>query len=161
MIGQSVAAFEYLEEAYPSPPLLPPTHEPAKRAKARQLVQIIASDTQPLINRKVADAIKDLGGSREDWARTVTERGLRAFEGVVKETAGMYCMGDEVSVADVVLCPMMWNAEAYGVDFRQMPVIRGIYERCMQLDAFKNAHWSCQEDCPEEYASGREKLPAY
>ncbi|KAF8210795.1 glutathione S-transferase [Mycena galopus ATCC 62051] len=145
VIGQSIAALEYLEE----------------RAAVRQLVSIVACDTQPLINRKIAEAVGVLGGSKEEWAKEHTTRGLLAFEAVLKGTAGRHCVGDEVSLADVVLVPMVWNAEAYGVDFGEMGVLKGCYERCMQLQAFIGAHWSVQEDCPEELRTGEKKLPAY
>lgn len=31
--------------------------------------------------------------------------GLRVFEELVKETAGKYCVGDEITLADVFLIP--------------------------------------------------------
>ena len=47
-LAESVAILEYLEETHPSLALAPAT--PLLRARMRQLVQIIAADTQPLQN---------------------------------------------------------------------------------------------------------------
>lgn len=45
---QSSAIIEYLEETYPSPPLLP--RDPVGRAKARAVAAIIGCDMHPLHN---------------------------------------------------------------------------------------------------------------
>src|SRR5436309_1231777 len=44
---QSMAILEYLEEAYPEPPLLP--KDPRGRARVRGLAQIVVSDGHPLV----------------------------------------------------------------------------------------------------------------
>ncbi|KAL9061181.1 MAG: hypothetical protein Q9162_000326 [Coniocarpon cinnabarinum] len=161
VIGQSVAALEYLEEAFPSPPLLPPLTNLAERAKVRQLVQIIASDTQPLINRRIAAAVSELGKPKVAWARKHTMRGLAAFEKILEKTAGTYCVGDKITMADVVLAPMMWNAEAYDVDFEDVSTVTRVYRTLMTLQAFERAHWREQEGCPDEYRNDSSRLPAY
>ena len=68
---------------------------------------------------------------------------------------------DEISPADVVLASMIWNAEAYDADFGGLRIIKKVYEEAVKLGAFCSAHSSWQEDCPEEFRSGGEKLPAY
>ena len=35
------------------------------------------------------------------------------LERVLEETAGRFCVGDDVSVADVALVPQVYNAERY------------------------------------------------
>src|SRR5690242_7035917 len=48
-IGQSSAALEYLEEAFPdAPALLPPASDPAGRAFVRELVALVVADMQPV-----------------------------------------------------------------------------------------------------------------
>ncbi|OJJ95720.1 hypothetical protein ASPACDRAFT_64201 [Aspergillus aculeatus ATCC 16872] len=151
-ITQSLAALEYLDEAFPDTyPLLP--RDPAKRALVRTLAQIIACDVQPVTNLKVLKRVAPLGVDRADWSREVIVDGLRAYETIIKEAgvSGLYSVGDEVTVADVCLVPAVWGAERVGVDVAGgFPVVAGVVERLEGLDAVRRAHWARQEDTPAE-----------
>ena len=62
-LTQSVAIMEYLEETRPQQPILP--KEAKLRAKVRQLVQLVVSDTQPVQNLRV---LKNVGLERKlEW----------------------------------------------------------------------------------------------
>ena len=161
VLPQSIAALEYLDEVFPSPPLLPSLTHPARRAKVRQLVAIIACDTQPLQNRKIFAKIASLGGSPDEWAREVATRGLHTLEEAMQDCAGGFCVGDELSMADVCLAPQVWNAQIYGVKVKEeCPIVWGVFERLMEMEAFRVAHWRCQDDCPEEFRGlGNERWP--
>ncbi len=150
-IGQSVAALEYLEEAYPETlKLLPPPSDPVARAAIRSLVQIIASDIQPLTNMRIVRRVGDSGADANTWARDFTAVGLAAYESAVTETAGKYSYGDKISIADCCLIPAVWGAQFYDVDMRPFSKVIGIYERLMVEPAVLKAHWRNQEDTPEE-----------
>jgi len=111
-IAQSLAIIEYLEETRPNAGarLLP--EDPYLRAKARQLAQIIVSDTQPLQNLRVLNAIGAKLGDEEKtkWAKQWITLGLEGFEKEVSSVAGKYCVGDSVSIADICLVPQLYNA---------------------------------------------------
>ncbi|RAL15829.1 maleylacetoacetate isomerase MaiA [Aspergillus homomorphus CBS 101889] len=149
-ITQSLAALEYLDEAFPdTPPLLP--RDPATRAIVRTLAAIIACDVQPVTNLKILKRVAELGAQREEWARGLIEQGLRAYEGVISGSAGVYSVGDAVTMADVCLVPAVWGAERFGVDVhREFPVIAGVVARLEGLEAFTRAHWARQLDTPAE-----------
>ncbi|RAK72023.1 maleylacetoacetate isomerase MaiA [Aspergillus fijiensis CBS 313.89] len=151
-ITQSLAALEYLDEAFPDTyPLLP--RDPAKRALARTLAQIIACDVQPVTNLKVLKRVAPLGVDRAEWSRGVIVDGLRAYETIIKEegVGGAYSVGDEVTVADVCLVPAVWGAERVGVDVAgAFPVVAGVVERLEGLDAVRWAHWARQGDTPAD-----------
>ena len=68
-ITQSVAALEYLEEAYPTlaKALLP--RDPALRAKVRELVNIVACDIQPPTNLNILQFIEKSGGNKVEFAK--------------------------------------------------------------------------------------------
>lgn len=149
-IGQSSAALEFLEEAFPSSPqLLPAREDLADRVAVRQLVAIIVADTQPLTNRVVFDRVKELGGDQTKWAQDATTRGFSAFEAAAAKTAGSYCVGDAVTLADVVIAPACWNAQIWGVELSNYPTIQRVYLNLMRLESFADSHWSKQQDCPE------------
>ncbi|KAF6351369.1 glutathione S-transferase zeta 1 [Rhinolophus ferrumequinum] len=106
-IGQSLAIIEYLEETRPTPRLLP--LDPKKRCLVRMISDLIASGIQPLQNLSV---LQQMGQeNRLTWAQKVINSGFNALEQVLQNTAGKYCVGDEVSMADLCLVPQVANAE--------------------------------------------------
>ncbi|KAJ1959614.1 hypothetical protein GGI12_004248 [Dipsacomyces acuminosporus] len=144
--SQSVAMLEYLEETRPERPLLP--KDPVQRAQVRAIVQAISSDTQPLQNLGVLKTLPQ--EERADYARRVITKGLAVVEKMLEKTAGEFCVGDQVSLADCCLMPQLFNAHRYGVDFEKIPLIKAIEERANKLAAFHKAHWTQQPDCPAE-----------
>ncbi|CAI2165840.1 7045_t:CDS:2 [Funneliformis geosporum] len=143
LLTQSIAILEYLEETRPEKPLLP--KDPIKRALVRSLVQAIASDTQPITNLRV---IKYAG--KEEWPKYWMTYNFQFIEVQLSSTAKEYCMGDEVTFADVCLVPQVYNALRVEVDMTKFPIIHRIYIKCLELDAFKAAHPHRQIDCPSE-----------
>jgi len=147
---QSLAICEYLDEIRPDPPLLP--SDPAARARARALADIVACDVHPLNNLRV---LKYLGGElgvseddRQRWYHHWVHEGFRAVEATLNEwrTPGPYCTGDQVTLADVCLVPQVYNAHRFQVDMSDYPRIRSIHEACEALPAFKQAHPDNQPD---------------
>lgn len=152
-IGQSIAALEYLEELFPDQgPLLPPLYQPLERSKVRTLVGIICIDVQPVTNRRITTAVSDFGGDSQEWSKSFMTRGLLAYENVALTTAGAFSVGDSVSLADVCLVPAIWTAEKNDVDLGQLPTVMRIYNAMMELAAVQKAHWSRQEDTPNDHA---------
>ncbi|XP_068948400.1 maleylacetoacetate isomerase isoform X5 [Petaurus breviceps papuanus] len=108
-LAQSLAIIEYLEETRPTPIRLLP-QDPKKRASVRMISDIIASGIQPLQNLSV---LKKMGQETQlTWARAVINSGFGALEHVLQSTAGKYCVGDEISMADICLVPQVANAES-------------------------------------------------
>uniref|UniRef100_U3AQX4 Maleylacetoacetate isomerase n=1 Tax=Callithrix jacchus TaxID=9483 RepID=U3AQX4_CALJA len=152
-IHQSLAIIEYLEETRPTPRLLP--QDPKKRASVRMISDLIASGIQPLQNlsilKKVGEVSKDL---REEtkltWAQNAITSGFNALEQILQSTAGKYCVGDEVTMADLCLVPQVANAERFKVDFTPYPTISCINKRLLALEAFQLSHPCQQPDTPTE-----------
>ncbi|KAJ2747628.1 Glutathione S-transferase zeta-1 [Coemansia sp. BCRC 34301] len=147
-LTQSVAILEYLEETRKHRPLLPA--DPLKRAHVRAIVGAICSDIQPLQNLRVLLELPE--AERAGHARKVISQGLAVVEKMLEHTAGRFCVGDDVTLADCCLIPQLYNAHRFGVDFDTLPRIREIEERTATLDAFQRAHWSQQPDCPDVIA---------
>ncbi|KAH7126130.1 thioredoxin-like protein [Dactylonectria macrodidyma] len=149
-IGQSVAALEYLDERHPETPLLPPLSDLEARSLVRTLVEIVAADTQPVTNLRITRRIKALGGNPEEWNCQLMTDGMRAYETVAAKSAGKYSVGDDISMADCCLMPAFWNAERYGVDLSQFPVVGRIVENLKGHPAVVQAAYFNQPDTPEE-----------
>ena len=149
-IGQSMAILEYLEEAYPSPALLPA--DALERARVRQMAEVVNSGTQPLQNQRV---MKYLGSgfdfSREQqlaWSRYWIALGLRGLEALVDKHGGDFCHGDAVRFADLCLVPQLYNARRFEVDIAEFPNLTQVEARLNQLPAFAASHPDRQPDTP-------------
>eukprot|EP00128_Syssomonas_multiformis_P009759 Colp12_sorted_trinity150504_noHs@10861 len=142
-LSQSVAIMEYLEETNPNNPLLP--RDPLERVKVRTIVEAICGEIQPLQNLRVLNKI---GEKKMEWAKEWIERGFVALEQNLYKTAGKYCVGDEVTIADACLVPQVYNALRFGVDMTQFPIITRIEAALSTLPAFQKAHPDSQPDCP-------------
>uniref|UniRef100_A0A8D1E1R4 Maleylacetoacetate isomerase n=1 Tax=Sus scrofa TaxID=9823 RepID=A0A8D1E1R4_PIG len=145
-LSQSLAIIEYLEETRPTPRLLP--QDPKKRAQVRMISDLLASGIQPLQNLSV---LNQVGKENQlTWAQQVIAPGFNALEQILQSTAGKYCMGDEVSMADLCLVPQVANAERYKVDLSPYPTISRINKSLLALEAFQVSHPSRQPDTPPE-----------
>nr|XP_037289327.1 maleylacetoacetate isomerase-like isoform X1 [Rhipicephalus microplus] len=143
---QSLAIIEYLEEKFPEPRLLP--RDPAQRAKVRAIAEIIASGIQPQQNLNVLLRLDE--SKRTEWAVHFITKGFKALEATVSKTAGKYCVGDEVTIADACLVPQVYNANRFKIDMSQFPTLSRVSTALESLPAFKAAHPSCQPDTPPE-----------
>ncbi|KAK1764483.1 glutathione S-transferase [Phialemonium atrogriseum] len=152
-IGQSVAALEFLDEVHPQTPLLPPATDPETRAVVRTLVNVICADIQPVTNMRVMRRVRALGGSAEDWNRELMTDGLAVCEAVMKDSAGRYSVGDEITMADACLMPAVWNAQRFGVDVKAFPTVMRVFENLEQHPAVVKAHYFSQPDTPKELQS--------
>eukprot|EP00794_Sanderia_malayensis_P020373 gene20373-22382_t len=127
-LTQSMSIIEYLDETRSNVPLLP--KDPFKRSQARTLALIIGADIQPLQKVRLLKAV--------------------ALEQSLKETAGKYSIGDEVTLPDLFLVPQVYNANRFKVDMSKFPIISRIELELAKLEAFQKAHPSRQPDYPEE-----------
>jgi maleylpyruvate isomerase len=143
-ISQSMAILEYLEETSPEPRLLPP--DTLGRAHARQIAEMVNAGTQPLQNLKVLNAIEAGGGDKIEWAARWVAEGLTAIEECAKSVAGRFCVGDQVSVADLYVVPQLYNARRFGVDLAPFAELTRIEAACTELPAFLAAHPDRQPD---------------
>jgi len=145
-IAQSMAILEYLEERFPTPPLLP--GDPFLRARARQLAEIVNAGIQPFQNSPtVLGYVKDvLHGDPLAWTQHFLTRGLRALERTALETAGTFLVGGAPSFADVCLVPQLYSARRFNVPLDDFPTLLQVESACNALPTFAAAHPDRQPD---------------
>lgn len=156
-LTQSLAIIDYLEcvgtgwgaQTGPQQHQLLPT-DPALRAHVLGLVYTIACDTHPLQNLRVLHTYEE--EIRPARAKTVISEGLRTFERLLAAgpCSNRYCVGDQVTLADVVLVPQVYNAIRWQVAMDEFPRIAAICEHLSTLPAFKSAHPDIQPDAPRQ-----------
>jgi maleylpyruvate isomerase len=143
-ITQSMAIISYLDERFPTPPLVPA--DPLRRARARQLAEMVNAGIQPFQNTGTLARVKALGGDPMEWARELNARGLAALEAASQETEGTFLVGDAPSVADVYLIPQLYAARRWSVDLAPYPTLLRVEATCASLPAFAAAHADVQSD---------------
>jgi maleylpyruvate isomerase len=143
-ITQSMAIIAYLDEQFPTPPLLPA--DPWRRARARQLAEMVNAGIQPHQNLAGLERLKALGVDANAWARENISRGLVALEAASQETEGTFLVGDAPSIADVYLIPQLFAARRWSVDLAPYPTLLRVEATCASLPAFVSAHADAQSD---------------
>nr|KAF6484782.1 glutathione S-transferase zeta 1 [Rousettus aegyptiacus] len=95
--------------------------------------------------------LKEVGQEKQlAWAQKAISSGFNALEQILQSTAGKYCVGDEVSMADLCLVPQVANAERFKVDLTLYPTISRINKSLLALEAFQVSHPCRQPDTPPE-----------
>ncbi len=150
IISQSSAIFEYLEESYPRPSMLPDSA--IDRAYVRSLAQIIACDIHPLNNLRTLQYLQKNcnidDNNKQCWYRHWIQQGFTAFEQRLQENdnKGLFCFGYTPGLADAFLIPQVYNALRFNIDMLPYPLIKSIYDNCMPQTAFANAAPENQPD---------------
>ncbi|HSM31458.1 MAG TPA: maleylacetoacetate isomerase [Woeseiaceae bacterium] len=149
-IGQSMAILEYLEETWPAPSLLP--GEEPLRSKVRAFCNAIACEIHPLNNLRVLKYLsEELDVAEEQksvwYAHWVTE-GFRACEHISVSYAhdGPYVFGKNVTLADALLIPQMYNARRFKIPLDEYPRLVAVADACSGLQAFIDAAPENQPD---------------
>lgn len=146
---QSFAILEYLEEKYPTPPLLPKDAE--ARAWVRGFALINVADSHPLIVPRIRHYLtEDLGVPPEKmlaWIQHWLGAGLAAMETLLTEhKSGKFCHGDAVTLADICLVTQVTPAQTFKTDMAAYPRVMAIYDNLMRIPAFAAASPGKQPD---------------
>lgn len=151
---QSMAILEYLEETYPKPALLPA--DAVGRARVRGLSQVVVSDGHPFITPRVRGYLeKELHldePARERWMQHWTRKALEAVETLLRDSphTGRFCHGGAPTVADLCLASHLIGMTAYlKVKPDYAPTAMRIFDTCMSLPAFAQAHPLKQPGAPK------------
>lgn len=149
---QSPAILEWLEEAYPQPPLLP--NDRAGRVRVRALSAMIGCDIHPINNRRILQYLRNELNVDESQVMTWCQRwisdGFAALESLLDEDKhrGNFCCGNRPTLADCYLIPQVYSARRFKVDLSPYPNIVAIDKHCHTLQAFIEAAPENQPDAP-------------
>lgn len=148
ILTQSMAILEYLEETQTQVKLLPDA--PIDRAFVRALAQAIACDIHPLNNSRVQNYLVSEMGLNQDqklqWYRHWIALGFSTLEKRLSKSAGEFCFGDTLSIADVCLIPQVYNAHRFDCPMDDYPTINRLNAACLKLEAFAKAAPEFQPD---------------
>lgn len=77
---------------------------------------------------------------------------LIALEENVAAIGGKYCVGDEITIADVCLVPQLSAARRFNADLKQFPNLLRIEKELSTHPAFIAGHANAQPDKPADMA---------
>jgi maleylacetoacetate isomerase len=131
-LTQSNSILEYLEETRSDRfPLLP--RNPHERSLVRSIAMMIVADTQPLHNLRVINHVSSDMAKKKEWINHWCTLTTTALEKVLATTAGKYCVGDSITLADVCLVPHMYTLRRWEVPLDNFPI-------CVRIDALLSQH---------------------
>jgi len=140
-LNQSLAIIEYLDSRYPQSSLYPA--DAVQRAKVQALALDIACEIHPLNNLRVQQYLaSEFNLEDKDkltWSHHWMRKGFEAVEKQLAQSAGLYCFGDTLTVADLCLIPQVYNANRFKLNMTAFPHINRVVENCLKLPAFVKA----------------------
>lgn len=150
VLTQSMAIMDYLEEAYPEPPLLPA--DAKGRARVRALSLAVACEIHPVNNLRVLGYLKSGFGADDEkvaeWFRHWVGQTFAPLETMLTAdpATGTFCHGDRPGMADICLYAQAVNNRRFGVDMTPFPTIARIAAACQEIPAFADAAPDRQPD---------------
>jgi len=138
ILHQSIAIIEYLDDKYPLIGLYP--KDIVAKAKVKALALDVACEIHPVTNLRVQQyLVKNLSLQESDkltWSHHWMNLGFVAVEQQLTQSAGKYCFGDNITIADICLVPQVYNAKRFNLDMSEFPNISRVAENCNQQAAF-------------------------
>lgn len=120
---------EYIDERFPHPQLMPV--DPVMRARARLFLFRFEQELFSYVKMLEAGAV----GKDAVKAREAIREGLTMIAPVFSKQK--FILGEELSMIDVAIAPLMWRLEHYGIDLGKAaaPILK-YAERIFQRQAF-------------------------
>ncbi|MEM6938753.1 MAG: maleylacetoacetate isomerase [Pseudomonadota bacterium] len=148
VLTQSMAILDYLEVAYPTPPLLP--KDPVQRALVLAAAHTIALDIHPVNNLRVLAVLKERYGAdaaqSRTWMNHWMQEGFTALEAMLPEDMPSFAFGAAPDLADLCITGQCCNARRWGLDMTPFPKIRRIDAACRAVPEIHAAHPEQQPD---------------
>ncbi len=135
---------EYLDERFPHPPLMPVY--PVARAKARLAMYRMDKEWLPLIQQ--------LETPYTEGDKATAAKELSRYIGQLAShfNTSAYFFGDEFTLIDCCLAPILWRASVWGLNFteRDAKVLNKYKQRLFHRDAFQTSLTQVEADLRSE-----------
>ncbi|MBI2286046.1 MAG: glutathione S-transferase N-terminal domain-containing protein [Nitrosomonadales bacterium] len=129
---------EYIDERFPHPQLMPP--DPVMRGRARLFLHRFEQELYSQVG------IIEQGGKPADKARAVIRDNLTQLAQIL--TRQKFLLGDEFSMLDVAIAPLLWRLEHYGIQMGKdaaplMKYAERLFSRQGFIDALTPSERAC------------------
>ncbi|HEU5281661.1 MAG TPA: glutathione S-transferase N-terminal domain-containing protein [Gammaproteobacteria bacterium] len=121
---------EYLDERFPHPPLMPVY--PVARAKARLVIHRLEREWGPLVKTLETGKSAETRTAAKDLTSYLVQL-LPIFQ------SSPYFLGDEFTLVDCCLAPVLWRLPAFGVNLSvsDSKILNRYTDRVFQRDSFQ------------------------
>jgi RNA polymerase-associated protein len=121
---------EYLDERFPHPPLMPVY--PVARAKARLVIHRLEREWGPLVKTLETGKPAETRTAAKDLTSYLVQL-LPIFQ------SSPYFLGDEFTLVDCCLAPVLWRLPAFGVNLSvsDSKILNRYTDRVFQRDSFQ------------------------
>ncbi len=149
-ISQSLAIIGWLDDKFPTPPLLPLHAD--ERAVAKSMALAIACDIHPLNNARVLKQLKTQFGADQAqldaWTARWITSGFDHVEAQISQHGAGFAYGATPTMVDCCLIPQVYSAQRFGIDLGPYPHIQAVWDAAAKHPAFVAAHPDLQPDAP-------------
>lgn len=133
ILNEAQVIMEYLDERFPNPILLP--IDPIKRAKIRMVLSTMRDFWFPQM--RILDDVTT-GEKEKEKARKILKKNLLELRPAF--THNDYCMGDEYTLIDITLAPILWRLKKYEIPVDLFGVEYELYmKKIFTRKAFANS----------------------
>lgn len=121
---------EYLDERFPHPPLMPVY--PVARAKARLVIYRFDREWGPLVEKIETGKVADVRAASKELVSYIVQL-LPVFN------SNLYFMGDEFTLIDCCLAPILWRLPAWGITLTptETKALNKYIDRVFNRDSFQ------------------------
>lgn len=134
---------EYLDERFPHPPLLPV--DPISRGKARLTIARMKRDWLDEL-----DALTTNDEPIPDELKQTVKEGLTLLAPLFNHQP--YFMGEDYSLVDVIIAPLLWRLENFGIELpTQAQPLLDYAERLFSRDQFQMSMTAQEIELREEF----------
>lgn len=136
VLYESCIINEYLDEKYPTPPLMP--HDPAKKAKARILTDYGLTHLEAQYQKLRMEMMKDEKEQKKDVIAAAQAELRRLLQRLENEIGDQCYLAGDFSLADAALIPRFIRLEGFGVlPDQSLPRLAKYMERMKQRSSIK------------------------
>lgn len=139
VVYESIATIRFLDDLYPEPPLMPPVSDPRRRAQATMRIEEFQAKLDPV---NVFGSVVFGRKSREELAPRLEALVAELAHWERYATGRRYLAGDDFTLADIAVFPLLMHFEAMGFDFaRRTPALAAYMGACKQRPSIQRTGW--------------------
>jgi glutathione S-transferase len=139
VVYESIATIRFIDDMHPEPPLMPPMSEPRRRAEALMRIAEFQAKLDP---RNIFGSVIFGGQDREQLGTRVDDLLGELDRWETYATGRTFLAGDQFTLADIAVFPLLMHFEALGFDYRnRTPALAAYVSSCKARPSVVASGW--------------------